>query len=102
MFSLTAIPVAWVNAASTAFWPSGSPGSVWLLPIETLPTAVLAPGAALPPAGALAGGAALAAALAAAEGDEPLLLQAATIAGTDARPATPAMPLRTVRRETAS
>jgi hypothetical protein len=29
MFSLTVIPVAVVNAASTAFWPSGSPGSVW-------------------------------------------------------------------------
>src|SRR6476659_3358694 len=53
-----------------------------------VPVATLPPGAAAPP---LAGAA-----------DDPVELQAAMIAGMEMRPAAPAMPLRTVRRETST
>src|SRR6476661_2552021 len=57
-----------------------------------VPVATLPPGAAEPPAAAEPAGAA----------DEPLELQAAMIAGMEMRPAAPAMPLRTVLRETST
>jgi len=66
--------------------------------MDTEPTAVLAPALA-PMLGALVA-APEAAELGAA--DDEVVLHAAMIAGTETRPAAPAMPFRTVRRESAS
>src|SRR4030067_3299016 len=68
--------------------------------MDGVPTAVLAGGALAPGVGAGTLAADVGAALGAV--DAGVVLQAVMIAGMDTRPAAPAMPLRTVRRETGS
>ena len=93
------MPVASLKAALIASIAPFSPGSEWLLPIWIVPVATLAAADAAADGAAADAAADGAAALGAV--DAAGELQAAMIAGMDTRPAAPAMPLRTVRRETA-
>ncbi len=96
MLILTAMPVCSVNVSVMSWSTPIGTASEAFDPSEIEPDATAlsaADGAALAPA--------LAAVLAAGALEVPALLHAAMIAGTLTRPAVPAIPLRTVRLETA-